>query len=412
MRRIKRFSQIADHFADRHVVLHSGASEPAPAGSAFASDPAVFSGMTLSTFMPLIPCPYAEEGLAENFVITTLLPGSGLRKAVNAGRAGLYRRSLHSQAKAFAEGEIVADTVVLQCAPGDARGFNLGPSVDVMPAALWRAKTVIVVENPSFPVVEGGIFVPSDKIDFVLRDEDSAPGVLAPAEADDVDRAVAANVLRLLSDGITLEAGIGAIPETVLSAMGRLRQVTAHMGLINDAVLNLFDSGVLKDDRITGTLAAGSAEFYRKLARERRLVLRPALETNDSDLVAGFDKFTAVNGALQVDLLGNINGERLGETIISCPGGLADFSAGARRSPGGRSIIALRSTARGKDRSTIVAQLASDRPTLTGDLVDFIVTEYGIAEIAGQGTRERAQALSRIAHPDHRRALLDAATVL
>ncbi len=148
---------------------------------------------------------------------------------------------------------------------------------------------------------------------------------------------------------------------------------------------------------ITTTMAVGSASFYGWLHGSAAVNFRPIIETHDPDRLATLPRFHAINAALQVDLDGNVNAERIGERIISCPGGLPDFAAGARKSDGGCNIIVLRSTSGRGNKSTIVAKL--DHVTLNSSLVDIIVTENGMADLRGLRQADRAGAIRSIAHP-------------
>ena len=403
MRTITHLRDIADQLQGRHGMMQSAACEPALIGRQLVECAEAISPFRLSNFMPLVDCPYVAGEAAQHIETRTPLPGKALGAAVNDGRVGLYRHSLWTHANKLNARDIAVDVVFLQLAPPGPDGlFRLGPSCDVMVEALAHDPLTIAVINPTFPFLPGSPVIHAEQIDYLLHDT-AAIGILPPAAVDDVDRAVADNVMSHLEDGIALEVGIGAVPEAVIARAQNLRGITAHMGLVNDAVLNLLDSGALScEGTITGTLAAGSQDFYRRLHQEPRLILRSALKTNSVERIARLDRFHAVNGALQVDLFGNVNGERLGKRIVSCPGGLADFAAGAQKSAGGKSIIALRSRARGRAHPTIVPVLDSDQPTLAGDGVDFVVTEYGIAEISGASREERRKAMIAIAHPEDR----------
>jgi len=395
---------------DPVIVMHSLYAEPVGLGEMLARENETFAGASLYTMMPMGPAPYAS---VDHLELNTFLPGAGLRDVVNSGEARLHSRPMSTLASYFDENGIEPNVLLLQLSqPDDIGDMSLGITVDYMPTVLAKSPLVIAEINPAMPFTFGDTIIRKDQIDFAFPA--SAPPIAMPASrADDIDKAVARNVLRLLRNGATLQYGIGAIPEAVIDQLGGFRDIGLQTGFITDGALAMMDANVITNARKpvdTGktvtTAAGGSHAFYNALHRDERFLFKATDHTHSRSVLSQFDNYCAINSALQVDLAGNINAERIGGRIISSPGGLPDFAQAGAASKGGASIIALRSTSRSGDHSTIVTAFDADTPvTAQPELMTHVVTENGIAEITGTSISERAKALRAIAHPDFRSQL-------
>ena len=227
-----------------------------------------------------------------------------------------------------------------------------------------------------------------------------------PARVGPVDEVIGRNVARYIEDGATLQIGMGAIPEAVARAIGDRRDLGFHSGMAGDFVVDLIEAGVITNARkaidagvsVTAVLL-GRDKLYRFAERNPLIKLRPSWHTHDGDLHC-LERFVSVNSALEVDLTGQIGAEETGGQIVSAIGGQPDLVRAGHRSPGGHSIIALPSTARGGMVSRIVRTLSGPVSTARSD-VDVVVTEHGSADLRGQSLTERARALKAIADPEH-----------
>ncbi|MDD9910363.1 MAG: hypothetical protein OXR62_11805 [Ahrensia sp.] len=357
------------------------------------------------------PAPYAT---ASHLSLHTFLPGSALRHAVNTGHAMLHRRPMSTLAQHFVDEGLSVDVLLLHVSEPDEHGnMSLGVTVDYMPDILSANPLVIAQINPNMPFTLGDTTVRKDQIDFAYQ-VDSTPIEMKASRSDAIDEAVARNVLRLLRDEATLQYGIGTIPDTIISRLSGLRDIGLQSGFITEAALAMMNEGVISNRRklidngsSIATAAGGSFEFYRRLHRNNEIRFRSTRHTHDSQMLGGMENFFAINSALQVDLNGSVNAETAGTRIVSAPGGFPDFAEAGTKSTGGASIVALRSTSRGGNESTIVRKLPDQAPiTVIADHVTFIVTEFGIAEIAGTDAPMRAKAIASVAHPDHRADLM------
>lgn len=395
------------------VVMHSGCAEPPVLAREVAQHAASMGGVRLLTMMPMGSAPYGEAEAASQLDVDTFFPGRGLRQAFNAGRVRPLRHALSAIPGLFDRGALRADAVMLQVSPPDSTGqVTLGVSVDYMRAVLAQSPLVIAEINPRMPATCGDTRLPIDQIDWYIESGEPVQAV-PPAEVDEVDARIAGHVAGLVTDGAVLQVGIGSLPDAVLGRLGHLKHLGLHSGVVTDAVRALIESGVIDNstkNRFAGTsvttMAAGTQAFYDFLHGNAAIEFHPCSLTHAADVLAGIDRLCAINSALQVDLQGRVNAESANGKLVSLPGGLPDFAAGAVRAKGGLSIVALRSTFGKEGASNVVASLDAATPVTVGaSEVDFVVTEHGAARVRGASHGDLAAGLIRVAHPRHREAL-------
>jgi acyl-CoA hydrolase len=306
---------------------------------------------------------------------------------------------------------------MVHCAPPDARGYlSLGVAVGVALPAARRAPLVLAQVNPNMPRACGHAFLHRSQIDAWV-DVDEPLAEYPPTPIGEVERAIGRHVATLVPDGATVQVGVGAIPQAVLEGLGDHRDLALH-SLLVDAGVGLVERGVVTNARKRvhrGRMDIAEAMGTRWLfdfLHDNPLVNMDSSEwVHDPHVVAGLDRFVAVNSALEVDLTGQVNAESLGQRQVAGIGGQFDFLLGASRSRGGAGIIALPSTGRDGTVSRIVPRLSPGAAVTTPRFVpDWIVTEYGAAALRGRSARERAAALLAVAHPDFREELARAAT--
>jgi GNAT superfamily N-acetyltransferase len=290
---------------------------------------------------------------------------------------------------------------------------SLGVSVDVVRAAVDSAELVLAEVNPHMPRTHGDSFLHVSRIDAVVP-VDAPLLELVSAPAGDIERAIGEHVASLVPNGATLQAGIGSIPDAVLAALGRHRDLGVHTEMLSDGMMRLAVDGVINcaqksllPGKLVTSFIMGTRAIYEWAHDNPALELRGSDFTNDPRVISDNDRMVSVNSALAVDLTGQVAADTLLGKFFSGIGGQVDFVRGAARSRGGRSIIALRSTAQKGTVSRIRSALEQGAGIVTsrGD-VRYVVTEYGIADLWGRSVRERALALIEIAHPSFRSELL------
>jgi acyl-CoA hydrolase len=310
-----------------------------------------------------------------------------------------------------AGGRWAPDAVIVHTAPPDRAGYlSIGASAFVLPAAR-RAPLVIAQVNPRMPRTLGNAFLHRSQVDC-WAEADQPLLEYPPSPVGEVERRIAAHVAALVPDGATIQAGIGSIPQAIMEALADKRDLGVH-SLLVEPMLPLVDRGVITNARkrlhpgrmdigeIMGTL-----RLFAWSHENRAINMEPSDILHDPQVVGGLGPFVSVNSALEVDLLGQVNAESVEGRQITGIGGHFDFVLGVTRAVGGRSVIALPSTGRGGSVSRIVWRLpAGARVTTPRFLTDAVVTEYGVAELAGKDDAARARELIRVAHPAFRDAL-------
>jgi acyl-CoA hydrolase len=225
-----------------------------------------------------------------------------------------------------------------------------------------------------------------------------------------VETAIAENIAGLIEDGSTLQIGAGTIPDAVGRLLANKRDLGVHSELLTDWVLALYEAGAITGkrktthpERIVTAMALGSKRVYEFIDNNPLVEMYPISYTNDPELIARNAKQISINATIEIDLMGQCCSESFGPLHHSGTGGQWEFHRGASRSPGGKGIIALNSTARKGTVSRIVPMLAQGAAvTIPRNDIHYVVTEFGSALLKGKTLRQRAEALIGLAHPDFR----------
>lgn len=312
----------------------------------------------------------------------------------------------------FAEHRLPCDAGLVQVSPPDRDGMcSLGIGVDYMADAIGHTPLLFAEINKQMPAVPGSPRIPLSR--FAATCETDRPlQQEARRPASDADRVIAAHIAGLVDDGDTLQVGIGSLGAAVFDALAGHRDLGVHTGMITDGVLTLIDKGVITGGRkpidtglsVAGT-ALGSADMYARIA-ELPVRFRPTSYTHAPQVLSQLDALVAVNFAIEVDLTGQVGAEMSRGTYLGAVGGQVDFARAAALT-GKRSIIALRSTMRG--RSSIKFGLDEGVVTTARADVDCVVTEHGVAHLRGQPLAERRRRLINVAAPEFRDELASAA---
>lgn len=353
-------------------------------------------------------CSYAQPGMEKHFRHNAIFAGGKTRDAINSGRGDFTPCFFFEVPKLFYT-TMPIDVVMITVTPPDEQGMvSLGVSVDYGYEAVKAAKIVIAQVNNQMPFTYGNL-IPVERINYFV--EHSAPIIeLPPPKIGDVERAIGENCASLVHDGDTLQLGIGAIPDAVLAALKDKRDLGIHSEMFSDGVVDLVETGVITNQRKTcnkGKFVAnflmGTRRLYNFVDHNPDVLVMPVDYVNNPAIIAQNDNLVSINSCVQVDLMGQVSSESIGKKQISGVGGQVDFIRGAALSKGGRSIIAMPSTASKGKVSRIVVLLDEGATVTTSRAdVDYIVTEYGVAHLKGRTLRERGEALIKIAHPNFR----------
>ncbi len=359
---------------------------------------------------------WVNKAYRARFQVNSLFLGPGTRKAVAKGYADYTPCFLSEIPGLFRDQVLPLDAALISVSPPDEHGYcSLGVSVDVVSAACRYAKKVIAQINPAMPVTSGHSFIHKDQIDAWMEHEEPLFELETPV-FDRVTEQIGQYVSLLIEDGATLQLGIGKIPDAVLHYLGNHRDLGVHTEMFSDGIIELINNGVINNRRKTfhrgktiTTFCAGSKKLYDFVHRNPHIEFYPSEHVNNPANIARNDRMVSINGAIEVDLTGQVVADSLGYRFYSGIGGQVDFIRGAALSWEGRPIIALPSTAKNGTLSRIVVHLTEGSGVVTsrGD-VHYVVTEHGIATLRGKSIRQRALELIQIAHPDFRDELLSA----
>ena len=364
--------------------------------------------------------PYTNEKFKSNFRLNSFFVNKNTRDAINTGLADYTPVFLSHIPDLFRQGLIPSNVALIQVSPPDHHGYmSLGISVDIVKAAIEHASLIIAQVNTHMPRVHGNTFVHIQDIDFLIPHDEPLLEYVNDV-SDDISDRIGKYVSMLVKDGDTIQVGYGSIPNAILSHLKGKKDLGVHTELFSDGIADLMRCGVVNNTRKTlhrgKTVAAfcmGSTSTYKFIHDNPAIDFRPIDHTNNPLIIAQNHAMTAINSALQMDLTGQVTAESLGTTFYSGIGGQADFMRGALLSPGGKTILAIQSTAENGTVSRIVPTLAEGTAIslLRGDL-HYVVTEHGIAYLRGKNVRERAMSLISIAHPKFKPMLIKRAKEL
>ncbi len=311
--------------------------------------------------------------------------------------------------------------------PPDKHGYmSLSLSAMYEIDLLEHADYVILEVNENYPRTFGDIMIHINDVTHIIE-ADYKPPVFPQAPVSDKDRAIAGHITEYLEDGITLQLGIGGIPNAVGAVLTNLKDVGIHTEMLTDSMAELFEAGVINGkkktlfpNKMVCTFALGSEKLYQFIDNNPGVVFNKGSWVNNPYVISQNYKQVSINTSLEIDLTGQVCSESIGPKQFSGTGGQADTAIGAQMSPGGKSFISLYSTANvdneaGKkvEISKIVPMLKEGaQVTLHRANVDYVVTEHGCVRIKGCTVRERAKRLISIAHPDFRDWLTEEARKL
>jgi acyl-CoA hydrolase len=388
-----------------NVYLPGASGEPLALRQILAAAPERCAGVRFVSCLVPGMNDFDYAALTPTTEVTSFMMPPAMRPSFEAGRMHLLPLAYSEIAEHLAERAQI-DVALFHLAPPDADGLcSVGIAADFAPLVWARARRRIALINPAMPAPPRGPRLPLADADLVIElDSPVVEGGGAPDTAE--ANAIAERVAALIPDGAAIQFGIGGAPAAVLGQLTDRRNLVIRSGMAIDGVRTLAEAGALASGgaHVVG-IAFGSADFYRYLVESDLVSFADTRITHGAAALSTVERFVSMNSALEVDLFGQANLEWRGERVVSGVGGAPDFVRAARRSPGGRSIIALASTAGGGKIPRIVPRLASATVSIARSDIDTVVTEFGVAELADRSLDQRAQALIAIAHPDHRDAL-------
>ncbi len=359
-----------------------------------------------------------DPSFLNRFALKLFFVTVSMRQAAYEGKVDYIPVYLSEIPSLFRNRQISLDVALIQISPPDRFGLSsLGVSVDVTREAVRNARLVIAQVNPRMPRTHGDGFIHVDDIDIIVHHEEEVPTLQDDAVDEPVAQRIARYVSELIDDGSTLQVGYGVMPFAILKYITHKSDLGLHTHMMTDAFIPLFKKGVITNkrknfltDRAVSTFCMGTRKIYDYIDDNPNFYFGTADFVNNPRIIGQNDNFISITSALEVDLTGQVCSDSVGRQFFSGTGDQANYIRGASLSKGGLSIIALPSTAKGGKISRIVANFSAGAglATLRAD-VNFVVTEYGIAQLKGKSIHQRVIELTQIAHPDFRAELIESA---
>ena len=408
--------------SNSRIFLTGNCSVPRALTDALVAYAPQVTGVEIAQPLSVGAAPWNEPEMEGHLRSNAMFIGHNVRKAIWEKRADYTPVLLSEFPLLFKQGVLPIDVAFIHLSPPDDQGFcSFSIETGLTKAAAESASQIIAQINPQMPYIMGDTLIHVSDLDYIVAAETHLEEFRMSANPDDpVAEQIARRIASLIPDGATLQLGIGAIPDSVLPHLEDRKDLGIHSELFSDGVMDLVEKGVITGARKTlhpGKIVAGfilgSRKLYQWLDHNEMVELYHTHYVNDPCVIGQNERQVAINGAIEVDLTGQVCADSIGPKIYSGVGGQMDFIYGASRSKGGVPIIALPSTAKQDSMSRIVPLLKEGAGVVTSrNHVHWVVTEYGAVDLYGQSIRRRAQALINIAHPKFRESLTEQAKAL
>ena len=395
------------------IVVPTGVGEPPTLLTALSEQRLDFRDVKVGQILALRKYGYIDPATVDHVRHVAYFFGGATREGGQAGWIDFIPNYFSEIPMQIERGLMPADVVFSMASPMDDEGFfALSLGADYTMAAVARARAVVLEVNPNVPFAFGNCRVHVSKVTALVESEEPVLEVGLP-KIGPVQEAIGKYVADMIDDGSTLQIGYGGIPDAVVMQLAHKRDLGVHTEMIGDGILSLVECGAVTNRRknylpgkMIATFALGSGKLYRYMHRNPALEIHPVNYTNDPALAGMNDNLVAINATLQIDLLGQCGSESLGSAPFSGTGGQSDFVRAANRSKGGKAFIVLPSTAKDDTISRIVPVLApGTHVTTSKNDINYVVTEYGVAQLRGKSASQRARELIGIAHPAFRAEL-------
>lgn len=360
------------------------------------------------------------EAASADFELITHGPDRRAAAAIPEGHVDYVPSSIYRMCRWVEAGRITPDVAYINVTLPDDDGYcSFGVTADFATIAALQAKRVVAQVNQALPRIASAPVVHVTRLDAIVEVSEPLRLPSPQGTIDTTSQRIGRLLADLVPDRATIEVGVGNVPAAFLAALAEHSDLGVHTGRMSDGIMHLIKSGAITgaykpidQGLAVANVVTGSADLYEFAVTADQVCLRSAQYTHDPMVIAQLNSFVAVNSAIQVDLRGQINAEVLQHRQVAGTGGSLDFVTGGSLAMNGSSVFALPATAGDGLYSRIVATMQDNGVvTIPGSLVDHIVTEYGVASLAGRSLRSRARALIEVAHPNFRADLARAAGI-
>ena len=399
------------------IMVPTGVGEPPSLLAELSTQRTSFRDVKVAQILAMRKFGYLDPQTVDHVRHVALFYGGATRAGGQQGWVDFTPNYFSEIPSLIERSQMPADVVFSMASPMDAHGyFSLSLAADYTMAAVAKARVVVLEVNPNVPFAFGNCHVHISQVTGLVESTDAVLEVGLP-KIGPVQEAIGKYVADLIDDGSTLQIGYGGIPDAVVMQLTAKHDLGIHTEMIGDGILTLLESGAVSNRRknylpgkMVATFALGSGKLYRFMDRNPALEIHPVNFTNNPVLAGQNDNLVAINATLQIDFLGQCGSESLGYLPYSGTGGQADFVRAANLSKGGKAFIVLPSTAKDDSISRIVPMLSAGTHVSTSkNDVNYVVTEYGVAQLRGKSAKQRARELIGIAHPKFRAELAEQA---
>ena len=399
------------------IIVPTGVGEPPALLTALSDVRRDFSDVKVGQILAVRKYGYIDPETVAHVRHVAFFYGGATRAGGQAGWIDFIPGYFSEIPALIERGQIPADVVFSMASPMDAHGyFSLSLGADYTMAALAKARAVVLEVNPNVPFAFGNCHVHISQVTALVESTEPVFEVGLP-KIGPVQEAIGKQVADMIDDGSTLQIGYGGIPDAVVMQLTHKHDLGIHTEMIGDGIMTLVESGAVTNARknylpgkMVATFALGSKKLYQFLDRNPAMEIHPVDFTNDPMLAGRNDNLVAINATLQIDLLGQCGSESLGHSPYSGTGGQSDFVRAANRSRGGKAFIVVPSTAKADTISRIVPCLSPGTHVSTSkNDINYVVTEFGVAQLRGKSAKQRAREMISIAHPNFRAELTEQA---
>lgn len=399
----------------QRLFIGSACGQPQELMRALAQAAPRLSGLEIVRLMsteatPLSMLADATEDVTLN--VRTIYLGSANAEVIARHKRFITPMNISDVPDLFTSKKLPIQVALIQVSPPDDFGWmSLGVSVDVTLAAALAADLVIAQVNPQMPRVLGQSFIHVNQVHLVVEHPEPLLSVQPPPASETATR-IGQLIARLIEDGSTLQIGLDAASQATIQALADKNDLGVHSQFLTDDIMHLYATGVINNRRkgfnegkLVASAAIGSHNLYEFIDNNPAVDFRPSDYVNDPFIISRHHRMVSLNVARTMDLTGQVEAEASPRTFFAGVSGISDFVRGARRSPGGKSIIMLFSTSDDGRSSNIVPQLTDTNVAVPRADVQYVITEYGAFNMAGKSLQERAVGMISVAHPAFREEL-------
>jgi acyl-CoA hydrolase/GNAT superfamily N-acetyltransferase len=399
----------------QRVFIGTACGEPQRLVKELAAQADHFADVEIMRLLSLESSPLtsiANKTQSDGFNIRTFYSGSVRTKTLARNKRFITPVPLSKIPQLFKSRQIPIQVAMIQVSPPDDFGWmSLGVSVDVSLAAAQSADLVIAQVNPQMPRVLGRSFIHVNEVHLIVEHEEKLL-TINPPPGYQSSLQIARHVAKLIDDGSTLQLGLGAAPQAILTALKEKKDLGIHTRFVTNAIMDLVARGVItnrekgfNEGKLVASAAVGNKILYDFLDDNPGIEFHPSDYVNNPAIIAKHHKMVSLNTAMAVDLTGQVAIDALPYYNFTGVSGMMDFIRGSIDSEGGKAILMLPSTTLDGRASRIVPSLEDIAVVVPRGDVHYVATEFGMVNLFGKSFQERAMALISIAHPDFKEDL-------